>query len=72
MSVKVSLSEEVSKDESFPKLMIAKLGGTVVLFNSHCEGTVVSGKEYESIGHYSIRWNIESFKDYDGDVTLKN
>ena len=71
MSILVSLREESSEEKKFPKLMIGG-GGIVVLFNTDCEGTVVGGKEYESIGHYSIGWNMEAFKDYNGEVTLKN
>jgi len=70
MSVLVSLREKVNNEKEFPKLMIAD--GVVVLFNSYCEGTVVGGEEYETIGHYCIGWNMDAFKNYNGEVTLKN
>ena len=71
MSVKVSLKEKVNNKKEFPKLMIAG-AGVVVLFNRDCEGTVVGGEEYETIGHYSTGWDMEAFKDYEGEITLRN
>jgi hypothetical protein len=71
MSVKASLSGEVIKVKRFPKLMVAD-GDLIVLFNADRKGIVVNSKRGQNIGDYSIDWAMGAFKDYNGEVTLKN
>ena len=72
MSVLASYSYKVSKEKSFPKLMIDE-NITIVLFNQEEKGVVVSNKVgIYNIGDYYNNWAMNCFKDYNGEVTLKN
>ena len=70
MSVKVSL-KEIIDEKIFPKLRIDE-DGTIVLFTSKSQGTVVNNSQYYNVGYYSVLWCVGAFKDYNGEVTLKN
>ena len=72
MSVKVSLSGETKVlAKSFPKLMIDE-DDIIVLFSSNSEGVIIQGNKYYTFGWYSKAWFMDNFKDYNGEVTLKN
>ena len=70
MSVKVSLSVELGTIKDFPKLMISN-DGQLVLFESVGRGVALNCVCAE-VGRYYIDWLVLSFKDYEGEVTLKN
>jgi hypothetical protein len=71
MSVLVSYSYKVSKEKSFPKLMISE-ESLIVFFTSKRVGVAMtSNKEYR-IGKISSYWDMDGFKDYNGEITLKN
>ena len=71
MSVKVSLKENAATVKGYPKLMVSNYG-VIVLFKKESIGTVVlSDIRYEML-HYCSSWDMSFFKDYDGEVTLKN
>ncbi|CAH56651.1 hypothetical protein PHG11b_24 [Flavobacterium phage 11b] len=72
MSVKAVLIEEgIFNEKSFPKLM--EEGGLIVLFEKHGEGMALGYKVGEfKICLYSKNWDMSEFKDYNGEVTLKN
>jgi hypothetical protein len=71
MSVKVSLSGEVGKEKSFPKLMISG-NQIVVLFRVEKEGVVVRGGLFRDVGEYYDMFDMSKFTDYNEEVTLKN
>jgi hypothetical protein len=71
MSVNVSLSEEVSKEKGFPKLMINDRG-MVVLFLEPKMGTVIKVVDVHQVGLFLETWYMGCFTDYNGEVTLKN
>jgi hypothetical protein len=57
----------------FPKIMINKISGTIVLFETEERGVTLYGDPCsECLGDYSNRWNMEHFIDYHGTITLKN
>ncbi len=71
-------TEYRKKKASYPKLMIAKNGGVIVLMTAEKgnegTGTVLYGGKttFRATGHYSKTWAMERFSDYDGSVTLTN
>ena len=71
MSVKVSLKENAVTVKGYPKLMITNYG-LIVLFTSEETGTVINKINDYKLGYYSDDWNDSNFKDYNGEVTLKN
>tara|TARA_R110000822_G_scaffold76214_2_gene183162 strand:+ start:187 stop:405 length:219 start_codon:yes stop_codon:yes gene_type:complete len=71
MSVLLRIRQEVSKDKSFPKLMIAD-DGQIVLFASQEVGIRITSNNSFSTGTISNVWIMSAFKDYNGEVTLKN
>ena len=70
MSVKVSASVKLAKVKEFPKLMVSN-DGQLVLFASEGRGVALNCVCAE-VGRYYIDWLVLSFKDYEGEVTLKN
>jgi len=74
------VTENVTKKEhEFPKLMKDKYTSLIVLMIAPGSGCIVSGiisgflgiNSY-SIGKYLNEWNMDSFIDFHGEVTLKN
>ena len=68
-------SKVVEKDKlKYPKLMVSKLEGTVVLMYSKTSGIVVgnTGDCQSEIGYYSEFWDTNCFEDFDGTVELSN
>ena len=71
MSVKVSLSTELIKEQKFPKLMIS-LNDVIVFFTKEKTGFVIKENYSAESGYYSEDWAMSNFKDYEGEITLKN
>lgn len=68
-------SRVIEKDKlKFPKLMIGKAEGTIVLMYSGTAGTVVgnTGVCQSEIGFYSGCWTKDDFIDFEGTVELSN
>jgi len=65
---KVSLA---SKND-YPKIMKSKNSGLVVLFSKSELGTVILGNELHDCGEFSDDWDMSSFTDFDGSITLSN
>lgn len=59
----------VNKKWGYPKLMRLDGSDKIVLFTSPKVGFVVHGGE---IGKRAVNWDIERFRDFDGEVTLSN
>jgi hypothetical protein len=57
---------------SYPKLMKAAATGTIVLFSTHGEGTVVHSGSHTQIGTYSDDWLMAGFENFLGAVTLQS
>ena len=70
MSVKVRLSKTLESVKSFPKLMISN--NFIVLFTGLRIGTVVNDTDFIGVGYHCNRWCMDDFKDYEGEVNLKN
>jgi hypothetical protein len=79
MIVSIQDDSNYNKKLNFPKLMISS-DELIVLMTGACEGVVISNKarvrqymvsEYY-VGQYINDWNMDSFKDYNGTVTLEN
>lgn len=68
-------SRVIEKDKlKFPKLMISKAEGTIVLMYSGTAGTVVgnAGVCQSEIGYYSGCWIKDELIDFEGTVELSN
>lgn len=76
MAIKVTLGEAQTQEEKpFPKLMISKVTGNIVLFHSNKKGTVVFLGENNGtycLGEYRDDLNIGNFTDYNEQITLQN
>ncbi len=75
MKVVINNSNE-KKELPFPKLMISKDSGTVVLFSEDGIGTQlnvdISRVDYAFIGTHSRSWAMKLFTDFTGSITLSN
>jgi hypothetical protein len=71
MSVKVSLKEKEFSVKGFPKLMIAT-DGMIVFFVKVKDGIVLCPEDNYKIGEYEKGFDMSYFKDYEGEITLKN
>lgn len=69
--IKVEVNESGKPAVDYPKLMIAKVDGEIVLFESKDNGTVVNAARNRA-GYRSDDWDMDYFTDYDGTVTLSN
>lgn len=56
----------------YPKLMISREDGAIVLFMGHEEGVCLRAGRDEDIGEYSEVWDMSAFSDFDGSITLSN
>ena len=68
-------SRVTEKDKlKFPKLMISKAEGTIVLMYSETAGTVIgnTGQCESEIGYYSGCWVKHELIDFEGTVELSN
>ena len=62
----------VQRVKRFPKLMVNQHGGSVVLFTSMGCGTVVHQAGDNALGYFSDKWLMETFKDFNEDLVLRN
>lgn len=67
--------EEITKTK-FPRLLLGIETGVIIMALKQksemtVEGVVVGGNSYP-IGEYSDGWNLATFKDFMGSVTLSN
>ena len=70
--MKATVTEEFKKKElKFPRLM--ESDGLIVLFEKETIGTTVHCSKGEwKIGIHQGGWNMDSFRDFNGAVTLEN
>lgn len=72
MSVESTVIENEKVENEYPKLMMYKRGTFVVLFESEKKGMVVQTSEDYFVGSYSAEWNVKEFKNFNGEIKLKN
>jgi hypothetical protein len=74
MSVKVTTQQQTEqKEKPFPKIMISKSTGNIILFEKNKAGTCIVSKELNiQIGSYSDTWTMSNFTDYNEPITLQN
>lgn len=74
MAVKSTVNEAPKQAERpFPKLMKSNLGTSLIVFFDEYEiGQVVAGDESLKLGHSSTLWDMDTFEDFTGSVTLQN
>ncbi len=65
-----SIEVEATKEINYPKLMKCK--NLIVLMTSHGCGMTMNKRDARRVGEYSDAWSMENFKDYNGEVKLKN
>lgn len=68
----VKADENVVETPEYPKLMVSRATGAILLFNEEECGMVInagSSKVYTT-GHYSESWDMSCFKRFEGSVTL--
>ncbi len=70
--MKVEVKELEQKSLSYPKLMVHKSYGYIVLFNADHHGTLISCEFESEIGTYSGPFDMDNFNDFHGEVTLSN
>jgi len=73
MAINVVVENKEESPAKFPKLMISKNDESIVLFTRDRVGTVVFnifGGYF--IGEHKTDWNITTFKDFEGSVSLSN
>ena len=74
--MKVTVTEkENEKEIKFPCLMKSSASGNIVLFYFHEKGTVVSVGDRSTVwkvGEHSSGFSMESFKPFNGTITLQN
>ena len=58
----------------YPRLMIGRESGTVVLFTDYQVGVVVHEGEagVDPVGYSCASWAMSSFAQFDGTITLRN
>ena len=62
-----------SDAKPFPKLMIGNRTNVIVLFSHIKTGTIqVKGNHSGQVGLHDSSWDMNYFKDYDGEITLSN
>ena len=71
--MKSIIKSKKTPDKPFPKLMTNAIG-TIVLFSYYRIGVIIGidGNSIGTIGEYRTDWNMPSFKDFEGEVTLSN
>jgi len=70
--MKTKITNQASQQEKpFPKLMIDK-DGEVFLMKDQSTGTIVHSFFKENIGTHNDTWDMRTFKDFTGEVTLSN
>ena len=70
--MKVEIREKAD-GVKYPRLMIHKELNYIVLFIKECIGTVIYSKNINSpCGDYSEYWDSTLFRQFNGEITLKN
>lgn len=66
-------NQETSEKQKYPKLMIDKEYGMVVLFADECNGTCLHAgtATMEEVGNYED-YSSDDWNDYTGTITLEN
>lgn len=64
--------EPVKKTPKYPRLMVSKTTGIIILFWSRQEGVVLdSGTTKYAVGHYSTYWKC-GLEPFEGKVVLES
>ncbi len=73
-----SIAKQDINTKPYPKLMTSGAGGSIILFTSPKEGTIVGRNnncEYPNnkpIGYHTTDWIPSNFEDFNGTVELTN
>ena len=70
--VRIEAKADTKKSSSYPKLMISKEDGAIVLFTGYEEGVCLRVGEDDVFGEHSSVWNMSVFSDFNGSITLSN
>lgn len=60
----------IAKDRPFPKMMVSRTSGSVVLFRDNGYGVVLSSWDDRHIGTFCDYLDFSVFEDFDGSVTI--
>lgn len=71
MKVEVNEKKEVH-ETPFPKLMITKKGTLVLFYDKNVGTCMVSIDSNSEVGRFDTDWDMSSFKDFNGSITLSN
>lgn len=65
--------EKICTSLPYPKLMITKTSGCIVLFHEEEKGVCLQkGDTQNIVGNHSSIWNMHAFEDFTGSITLSN
>lgn len=70
--ITTTIKEGKKVGTEFPKLMKSVNSDLIVLFRKNQSGTVIVGNSLNKVGYVSSTWAIGSFKDFTGELILKN
>lgn len=71
--MKIEVNQYTPKEKPFPKLMCHKITGMVVLFSCWEKGTVIANlPHYREVGDHADNWNMASFMDFEGEITIRS
>jgi hypothetical protein len=70
--VMIEVEINTEKDNEYPKLMISKDFGHIVLMDAPKRGVNIREGSNYIVGYFSEHWNMDCFEDFTGTVTLKN
>ena len=71
--VRSKKSNRELKSINFPRLMINKSSGKIVLMDDYGSGMVMlQGSSADPVGFYSNEWVMGIYENFDGEVTLNN
>ena len=66
---------KLRETHEFPKLLIDKSSGFIVLFKTNCEGTIVahlSNGSNRFFGTCFDNWDIDTFETFNGSIIIGN
>lgn len=68
----IATPNATSTERPYPKLMIGKKEGTIVLFTTPTKGTVIQtgNRWHYPLGYHDTKWAPEEFEDYCGIITI--
>lgn len=73
--MKITTTNNTTKHliKPYPKLMVSAKTKLIVLFIDYAEGTLIDigNKKNFTIGEWSNDWDMESFVDFKGSITLE-